>query len=234
MIWTPIESSHLVRSDRTSLSSRCFSECIPTTVWAQHRDTFHRSTKSGREVQQRWPGIATEKVFLMGFSGGGQYAHRFLYLYPERLHAVSVGAPGRVTRLNETLAWPTGIKDVEEKFGKKVEREKIKSVKSIQMVVGSKDTEIQGGNEYWAWLEERKRKSRTENKDQSHEGGSLEPMRTGRVETLQKLQKAWAGDGIEAQLDIVPGVAHESAGIVDTVLDFFQPLMTEVHREIWM
>ena len=168
---------------------------------------------------------------MMGFSGGGQYAHRFLYLYPERLHAISVGAPGRVTELDENLPWPTGIKNVEEKFGKKVEKGNIKAVKNIQLVVGSKDTEIQGGKEYWVWLEERQRKSRTENRDESHEGSGLEPMRTGRVETLQDLQKSWAADGIETQLDIVPGVAHESAGVVDTVLDFFRPLITEVHRE---
>ena len=33
-----------------------------------------------QEVKQLWPGLATEKVFMMGFSGGGQFVHRFMYL----------------------------------------------------------------------------------------------------------------------------------------------------------
>lgn len=28
------------------------------------------------EVQHRWPGVETEKVYMMGFSGGGQFTHR--------------------------------------------------------------------------------------------------------------------------------------------------------------
>lgn len=53
---------------------------------------------------------------MAGFSGGGQFAHRFLYLQLERLHAVSTGAPGRITMLDENWKWPAGIKDVFEVF----------------------------------------------------------------------------------------------------------------------
>ncbi|VVJ22279.1 Uncharacterised protein [Amycolatopsis camponoti] len=47
------------------------------------------------EVAHRW-NAAASAFFLHGFSGGGQFAHRFLYRHPERLSAVSIGAPGRV------------------------------------------------------------------------------------------------------------------------------------------
>ena len=43
-----------------------------------------------------------------GFSGGAQFAHRFLYIHPGRLRAVSLGAPGLVTMLDETRAWWVG------------------------------------------------------------------------------------------------------------------------------
>lgn len=48
------------------------------------------------EVAHRWNADASA-FFLHGFSGGGQFAHRFLYRHPERLTAVSIGAPGRIS-----------------------------------------------------------------------------------------------------------------------------------------
>jgi poly(3-hydroxybutyrate) depolymerase len=48
------------------------------------------------EVAHRW-NVDASAFFLHGFSGGGQFAHRFLYRHPERLTAVSIGAPGRIT-----------------------------------------------------------------------------------------------------------------------------------------
>ncbi len=35
-----------------------------------------------------------ERFMLFGFSGGGHFAHLFFYLHPDRLLAVSIGAPG--------------------------------------------------------------------------------------------------------------------------------------------
>ncbi|SEG88944.1 alpha/beta hydrolase [Marinobacterium lutimaris] len=35
--------------------------------------------------------------YLFGFSGGAQFAHRFLYLYPSRIKAISIAAPGSVS-----------------------------------------------------------------------------------------------------------------------------------------
>ncbi|RAK94840.1 uncharacterized protein BO80DRAFT_292835, partial [Aspergillus ibericus CBS 121593] len=78
------------------------------------------------EIATVWPGLDTEKIYLMGFSGGGQFAHRFLYIHPERLMAVSVGAPGRVTMLDEAGKWPGGVGDVEGVFGKGVRRDLIR------------------------------------------------------------------------------------------------------------
>jgi poly(3-hydroxybutyrate) depolymerase len=48
------------------------------------------------EVGARWP-VTTDRFYLHGFSGGGQFAHRFLYLHPNRLAGISVAAPGSIT-----------------------------------------------------------------------------------------------------------------------------------------
>lgn len=59
-------------------------------------------------VASEWGSVDTRTFAIVGFSGGGQFVHRFFYLYPERVHAVSIGAPGRATPLVDK-AWPEGI-----------------------------------------------------------------------------------------------------------------------------
>jgi poly(3-hydroxybutyrate) depolymerase len=44
--------------------------------------------------------IDHSQFLLHGFSGGGQFVHRFYYLHPDRLLGVSIGAPGRLTLLD--------------------------------------------------------------------------------------------------------------------------------------
>ncbi|KAI2614945.1 alpha/beta-hydrolase [Hypoxylon sp. NC1633] len=171
------------------------------------------------EVATRWPGIDTEKIFLMGFSGGGQFAHRFLYLYPERLAAVSVGAPGRTTLLDEQQDWPAGTKNVEALFEKAINRDLIKGV-PIQLVVGDADVKVPGGEEFWTWVRQLKAKS----KGQDEEHG-LQTIDQGRMATMQNLRDSWKQAGIEAQLDIVKGVAHDAKGVRECVLEFLRHWM---------
>ncbi|KAL7624728.1 hypothetical protein AAE478_006299 [Parahypoxylon ruwenzoriense] len=165
------------------------------------------------QVAYRWPGIETGKVFLMGFSGGGQFAHRFLYLYPERLAAASVGAPGRPTFLEESQDWPAGIADVETLFNKTVDGGLVGKV-PIQLVVGDKDVEIHGSPEFWEWQRE------TLGGD-----GGLAQMNVTRLESMRQLHASLERAGIETQFDIVPGVAHEETGVRETVLGFLGPLI---------
>jgi len=57
------------------------------------------------EVGHRW-NVETSTFFLHGFSGGGQFANRFALLHPERLRAVSIGAPGRTVLPTALLPVP--------------------------------------------------------------------------------------------------------------------------------
>ncbi|KUJ07760.1 poly hydrolase [Mollisia scopiformis] len=178
------------------------------------------------EVSHRWPGISTKRIILVGFSGGGQFAHRFFYLYPERLHAVSVGAPGRVTKLDLGKDWPQGIRNVEEKFNRKVDFEKLRAVKDIQFVIGGDDNVVHGGDEFWKWLEKVKKKNGSNsNKEQ------LAPMRSGRLQTAKEVLGEWKSFGIEARFDVVPGVAHSAQGVVDAVLNFLEPIVKKMYED---
>ena len=170
------------------------------------------------EVAPRWPGLDTDKVFMLGFSGGGQFAHRFLYLYPERLLGVSIGAPGRVTLLDDDQEWPVGVSNVETLFDRGINKEGIRGV-DIQLVVGSEDNQVHGGSEFWDWMKKMKGKGSSAKED------SVATMTQGRLQTLQGLKGSWAQDGIESRLDIVPGAGHESEKMRPRQLEFLGPLM---------
>ena len=53
------------------------------------------------EVTRKY-GIDTRRFLLFGFSGGGQFVQRFHCVHPGRLAAVTIGAPGNVTLLDDS------------------------------------------------------------------------------------------------------------------------------------
>jgi dienelactone hydrolase len=176
------------------------------------------------EVAIRYPGIDTERFFLIGFSGGGQFVHRFLYIHPERVIAASIGAPGRVTHFDKTLKWPQGVADVGDVFGKDGDAEKnieiLKKAKHIQMIVGGDDTEVPG-NDFNEWV------AKVKGKRPESTPGTLEPMWIARVETLRMLYDEWGSLGISPTFEIVEGVKHDSNGVHPAVEHFLQPLLKE-------
>ena len=50
------------------------------------------------------------RLYLFGFSGGGQFAHRFAMAYPDRVAAYAVGAAGWYTFPDATVAFPRGTR----------------------------------------------------------------------------------------------------------------------------
>ncbi|KAI6081262.1 alpha/beta-hydrolase [Hypoxylon rubiginosum] len=177
------------------------------------------------EVAVRWPGIDTEKIFLMGFSGGGQFVHRFLYLHPERLAAASVGAPGHVTVLDDSQNWPIGIKNVETLFSRSIDKSLISQV-PIQLIVGGAELAPHGSEQFWAWMTDLASKN-----EAAREALKFPPMEEGRLATLQDLHELWKRDGITARFDVVPGVAHDPRGVREGVLAFMQPLIEKYAKD---
>jgi predicted esterase len=176
------------------------------------------------EVALRWPGISTEKVIMLGFSGGGQFVQRFMYLHSERLLAVSIGALGRITVLDERLKWPDGTQDLADVFGPgtKVNQESIKKL-PIQLVVGSEDNVVHGVVGFWEWLEREKKKLvKEQGASFTQNNPGLSRPRMGRLDGLKKLQLMWQEAGITSRLDVVDGLGHDSGGVLDAVLGFLR------------
>ncbi|WP_428003663.1 alpha/beta hydrolase [Acidovorax sp.] len=143
-----------------------------------------------------------DKFRLFGFSGGGQFAHRFLYVWPERLDSVSIGSPGTMTRIDPDHDWWFGTRDVASLFGKACDLEKLRCVQ-VQLVAGDQDLE-----ELWIppWLEQAVKR--------------LGPIGKNRVERLRQLRDNYEDKGIPVQLDLVPGVGHQGLKVVDAVQKF--------------
>lgn len=147
------------------------------------------------------------RFLIHGFSGGGHFVHRFLYLHPQRLCAASIGAPGMVTLLDSSLPWWVGTADLEERFGIRLNVAAIREV-AIQMAVGDADVET------WEITVP----------PQSplfmpgvNEAGST------RIERLRTLAASFERQCIDVRFDLVPGVKHEGwhPQFLKTVQSFF-------------
>lgn len=149
------------------------------------------------EVAARWH-IRTDRFALHGFSGGGQFAHRFLLLHPDRLNAVSIGAPGRVTLPTSNETWWRGVEDLPQRFGISLDPAAIARV-AIQLLIGEEDS---GGEEL----------------------GSVEQDSAGadRQQRIRALQHALRELGARPQLDIVPGAGHEPLPMIPALTRFLR------------
>lgn len=155
------------------------------------------------EVGRRF-GLATENWLLHGFSGGGQFVQRFVYLYPNLVRAASIGAPGHITRLEPTLPWWLGTGGVEKIFERRVDIEGLRKT-PIQMVVGEDDVETWEIN----------------NPGDSNWKDGVELTGRTRIDRIHTLRDDFERNGIPVRLDIVPGVAHDETGVSGMVKDFF-------------
>ncbi|MDR1237858.1 MAG: alpha/beta hydrolase, partial [Propionibacteriaceae bacterium] len=151
------------------------------------------------EIAHRW-NIDSDRFFLHGNSGGGQFAHRFLYLHPDRLTAVSIGAPGRITLPTPELSWWHGVGDLENIFGIPFRAAAVKRVPT-QIVVGSLD-----------------------NNPADLASAPSSPGGESRLTRARTLRDHLAALGSDARLDVVAGVGHDGAGILPAVGSFLASL----------
>lgn len=152
-------------------------------------------------------GISDEKFLLFGFSGGGQFVHRFYYLHPGRLLGVSVAAPGNVTLLDSSMDWFTGTRDFNEQFGTGLKWGELRQV-PVQLVIGSEDNKVLGtgkDNPYWL--------------------PGVEIAGDTRLERIGTLRDNWMSAGIRVRYDEVPGAAHEGMKLIPPVKDFLAGIL---------
>lgn len=163
------------------------------------------------EVKERYR-IAGERMLMYGFSGGGHFTHRFLYLHPERLLAASIGAPGVVTLLDFDHDFWVGVRNFEEVFGKNIDLAAVRRV-AVQMVIGEDDLEtweitIRPGDDWWM------------------PGADLAgPHRNARMEALKA---SFERHGVAVRLDRAPGAAHNDRPLLPHVKEFFAKALDEM------
>jgi pimeloyl-ACP methyl ester carboxylesterase len=160
------------------------------------------------EVSQLYR-IRSEKFLLFGFSGGGHFTHRFLYLHPERLLAATIGAPGVVTLPDETAPWPAGLSDVDTLFGIRPDWALVRQV-PVQLVIGDRDTEtweISLKPDMPGWI------------------AGVNDVGVTRLAKMAVLREKLEGLGVSVRQDIVPGVAHDGLKMFPTVQTFFTDIL---------
>ena len=147
-----------------------------------------------------WP-LAADRFALFGYSGGGQFAHRFLYLHPHRLAALSVGAPGNVTLPDPARAWPAGVGGLEARFGIGFDNDAVPAV-PVHLVAGEADTEI------WEIAKE---------PGEPVYIPGVNDESTNRIERLKRLQCELDRRGASTRFELVDGVAHDGPAVVPAV-----------------
>lgn len=157
------------------------------------------------EVAARY-GVDGARFSMFGFSGGAHFAHRFLYVHPERLAALVVGAPGSVTLPTDEYAWWPGLKDFEARFGRPVDWNAVRTVPTL-LVVGADDVNPRGivasaDHPYWA------------------DGGNA--AGGNRVERLRTLHAALAKRQEHVTFEALPGVKHEIEPVVRAAIRFLE------------
>ena len=156
------------------------------------------------EIGTRY-GVPVEQFLLFGFSGGGHFTHRFLYLHPDRLRAASIGSPGSVTLPDDENDYWVGCRNLEAVFGIALNTEAIAKV-PVHLVVGGADRETweithkPGGR---LWMENANMAGET------------------RVDRIRTLEAALRGLGVKTRLDIMPGISHDSVEASDWARTFF-------------
>jgi dienelactone hydrolase len=150
--------------------------------------------------------VDAERFALYGFSGGGQFSHRFLYAHPDRLAGVAIGAPGTVTLINSEADYWVGTRNFQDLFGHPIDIAAIREV-PIRMLVGDQDVwtrwvEIRTTDAFF-WM------------DGANDAGIT------RVARLEALRDNFDQHGIPVQFEIFPGVAHDDETMLSSVKSFF-------------
>lgn len=88
----------------------------------EHFPRYQRLGGSGKEGRadlaferilqdaSQWLGLNTGSLRIFGFSGGGQFVHRYALFYPKRVQRMVLGAPGWYTLPDPSRDYPQGLR----------------------------------------------------------------------------------------------------------------------------
>jgi pimeloyl-ACP methyl ester carboxylesterase len=160
------------------------------------------------EVRGRY-GTPPEPFLLYGFSGGGHFAHRFLYLHPREVRAVAIGAPGLVTLFDDPRPWWVGTADMAELFGCDRDVDAMRRV-AVRIYVGTQDTDpeeiwLEPGDDLWA--------------PGANDAGAH------RLERARALHRSLRDVGVRAELELVQDAGHDDRPWLPSVERFFESVL---------
>lgn len=150
-------------------------------------------------------------ILLCGFSGGGQFAHRIMYLHPERFTAVSVGAPGSITLLDTAYPWWVGVGDMETVAGRPIDYEALRAL-PVQLVCGRDDDlpfEIYSLDELGMTAEAYANYGRD------------------RVTRMRRLCADYTAVGMNVQMELVDDAKHSPDALISRIENFFRPYVKQ-------
>lgn len=163
------------------------------------------------ELTERY-NLRTDKFLIHGFSGGGHFAHRFLYAHPERLLGASIGAPGIVTLINFDHDYWVGLRDFEQRFGKAFSLQAVRAV-PVHMVIGAEDKEtweirLTPADTWWM--------------------PGAEPLaEANRLERMAALRRNLEAHGVAVVQDIVPDAGHDGRAMLEPVRRWMAAVLAE-------
>jgi poly(3-hydroxybutyrate) depolymerase len=160
-------------------------------------------------------GCDFSRFMLFGYSGGGQFVNRFALLHPERLRAVSIGAPGSVTLLDPDKDWWVGVRDMAQRFGKPLDLDALRRV-AVHMVVGKADLET------WEI---------THREDGPYYMPGCNDAGRTRPERLASLRRSFEQAGVAVEMDLVDNVPHDGLKCVGIVQDFLAKVLRQDRGE---
>ena len=144
-----------------------------------------------REVQAR-TGCDADRFLLYGYSGGAQFALRYLFVHPRRVQAACVASPGEITTFETQMDWACGIGNFESTFGGPLDATALRQV-PLQLAVGDQDVDTDELKEALAsryWESEVQRRC-------AH-----------RIARLKIFHRSCMDFGLDVQLSLMPGVRH--------------------------
>jgi hypothetical protein len=166
------------------------------------------------EISARWS-LSFDRFALFGFSGGAQFANRFLLVRPESLWAVSLGAPGSVTLFDPSRDWWVGTRNLEERFGVTPTLGALQGV-PVQLLVGSADLETseithrEGGRN---WM------------PGANDAGASRPER------LEALRATLSAARVSVTHEVIPGVSHDPTPVIERAKPFLAARLAELRRK---
>ena len=143
------------------------------------------------DVARAYP-VATDRLSVFGYSAGGQFAHRFLYLHPERVGQAAIGAPGAVTLPSLDQRWPRGVADLPQVAGTAFALGAVRRPRLL-LFVGDQDNDPDDPS-----------------LDRTEEARACGHTR---LERVRRLHAAWVDAGIPHEYVEIPGAKHADGGL---------------------